>query len=93
MIPKKVKEKVWERDGHRCVGCGRWAPADWACAHYIARSQGGLGIEKNILTLCPECHYSYDNGVERRELKEVYGEYLKRFYGDLEGLTYRKGFL
>lgn len=90
MIPKSVKERVWARDDFRCVGCGRWAPVDWACAHYIARSHGGLGIEKNILTLCPRCHEAYDNGPNRGELKETYGRYLKAHYGELTGLVYRK---
>lgn len=91
MIQKAVKEKVWERDGQHCVGCGRWVPVECACAHYIARSHGGLGIEKNVLTLCAECHSEFDQSAKRRELQEIYGEYLKRFYGDLSGLTYRKG--
>lgn len=91
MIPKKVKEAVYERDGGRCVGCGRWARVEWACAHYIARSHGGLGIEENILTLCPECHAEYDQSVKRRELKEKYGEYLRTHYGADKRLTYRKG--
>ena len=90
-IPRKVKEKVWERDGHRCVGCGRWVPVDCACAHYIARSHGGLGIEENVLTLCPVCHAEFDQSSNRRKLREIYGEYLKTRYGANKSLVYRKG--
>ena len=90
-IPAKVKEAVFQRDRGRCVGCGRWARVEWSCAHYIARSHGGLGIEKNILTLCPDCHAEYDNGIKRRELQQKYGEYLREIYGDLDGLRYKKG--
>lgn len=91
MIPKAVKEKVWERDGHRCVGCGRWVPVECACAHYIARSHGGLGIEENVLTLCPSCHAEYDQSARRRELKEIYGKYLETLYGANKRLVYKKG--
>lgn len=90
-IPRKVKEAVFKRDGGRCVGCGRWAQIDWACAHFIARSHGGLGIEENVLTLCPECHSAFDNGVDRRKLQEKYHEYLKNIYGVDKCLVYRKG--
>lgn len=90
-IPKSVKEVVWRRDNERCVGCGRWVPVECACAHYIARSHGGLGIEENILTLCPDCHQAFDNGKKRSELKEVYGEYLRTHYGANKRLVYKKG--
>ena len=91
MIPKAVKEAVWRRDHCSCVGCGRWVPMSCACAHFVARSHGGLGIEKNVLTLCLECHQRFDNGTHRAEQREKYGEYLMSIYGDLSGLTYRKG--
>ncbi len=42
-ISPKVKKKVWERDNHCCIICG--SPYAMPNAHYIARSQGGLGIE------------------------------------------------
>lgn len=93
MIPKAVKERVWDRDGHKCVGCGRYAPMDWACAHYIPRSHGGRGdIPQNILTLCPECHRAFDEGPDRENLKEKYLDYLEGVYGPLNmrDLVYRK---
>ena len=50
-IPKSVKEAVYERDGGRCILCGR--NNGEPVAHVIRRSQGGKGIEQNIVTLCP----------------------------------------
>lgn len=90
-IPKKVKDAVWERDGHRCVLCG--SPYAAPEAHFIARSQGGLGIEQNILTLCRDCHRRYDSTTERATLRETLGEYLKACYPGWEEYTliYRKG--
>ena len=79
-IPKAVKERVWQRD-KRCVLCGRFAPdPGWSNAHYIARSHGGLGIEENILTLCPDCHNRYDNGEYRNTLSDLFADYLKTKY-------------
>ena len=86
-----VKRKVWERDRGCCVYCGspRAAPE----AHFIPRSQGGLGIEENILTLCRECHDRYDNSPDREDMKEFFGRYLKEQYPgwDEDKLIYRKG--
>lgn len=41
-IPKSVKEKVWERDNHKCIFCYKNVPIECACCHYIRRSQGGM---------------------------------------------------
>lgn len=41
-IPKSVKEKVWERDNHKCIFCHKNVPVECACCHYIRRSQGGM---------------------------------------------------
>ena len=52
-ISKKVKDIVWERDGHRCIICGSYQAMP--NSHYIRRSQGGLGIPENIVTMCSRC--------------------------------------
>ena len=38
-ISQKVKERVWNRDNHRCICCGRYVPKTCANAHFIKRSQ------------------------------------------------------
>ena len=78
-ISQKVKDKVKARDGGRCIICGRPGIPN---AHYIRRSQGGLGIEENIVTLCPECHHDFDNGSKRKEIGDYIAEYLERWYPD-----------
>ena len=96
---RKTKIAISERDSTDgwpcCVYCGAAAPAPlaWSNAHYIARSQGGLGIPENGLTLCPECHRRYDQTTARAQMREFFREYLKSKYeywneGDL---IYRKG--
>lgn len=78
-IPIEVKKKVYIRDGGKCVVCGKPGLPN---AHYIRRSQGGLGIEENVVTLCPECHHDFDNGFRREEIGAWLSEYLDKWYPD-----------
>ena len=99
-ITIRVKEEVAERDEFDgwtcCILCGTPAPPynrlAFSNAHYISRAQGGLGIEENILTLCPECHYRYDQTTDRERLKPFLGRYLKNYYPDWDEskLVYQK---
>lgn len=92
-IPQKVKEIVWNRDKQKCIYCGIWVPRSCANAHYIKRSQGGLGIKENIVTLCPECHYQEDHGLNTKLYEEYIESYLKSIYGanwDKSKLIYKK---
>ena len=88
-IPQKVREAVYERDGGLCVLCHAQGVPN---AHFVARSHGGLGIEQNIVTLCPACHHRFDNTAERKEIREILRAYLKSLYPDWNEneLTYRK---
>lgn len=93
-----VKIAISERDSIDgwpcCVFCGAAAPSElaWSNAHYIARSQGGLGIEKNGLTLCPICHRKYDQTTARKEMRGFFREYLQSKYPgwDESKLYYRR---
>ena len=95
---RKAKEQIAERDSIQgwpcCVFCGAAAPAPLAFsnAHFIARSQGGLGIPENGLTLCPECHRRYDQTTDRKQMREYFREYLKSKHENWseEALIYRK---
>lgn len=92
-ISKKVKMVVWERDNHRCIFCGKLVQWNLANSHFIKRSQGGLGIEQNIMTNCEECHRKYDDTPERVLWREEYAErYLRMKYPDWdkEELIYKK---
>lgn len=89
-ISQQVKEKVWARDGERCIYCGKLTAMP--NAHYIPRSHGGLGIEENIVTLCANCHHNFDHTDLRPFYKDYIRAYLKKRYPnwDEEKLVYRK---
>ena len=90
MIPKSIKEKVWERDNHCCILCGN--PNATPSCHFVSRAQGGLGIEQNIVTLCTRCHAMYDQSENRESIRKEIFEYLRSFYPNLktEDLIYKK---
>lgn len=88
-ISREVKGRVYERDGGRCILCGRRGAPN---AHYISRAQNGLGIEQNIVTICLECHRKYDQSIERLSIGRIIEAYLRERYPgwDPENLIYRK---
>lgn len=90
-ISPEVKKAVFARDHGECVLCH--CPGE-PNAHYISRAQGGLGIEENILTLCPKCHRKFDQSVHRVLIRAQLRAYLKSQYRDWDEskLYYRKDF-
>lgn len=90
-ITPKVKEAVKIRDRGMCVLCER--PGD-PVAHVVRRSQGGMGVEQNIVCLCPQCHRDFDEGrAEFRQSAYVrIVAHLKGFYPDWnrDDMIYRK---
>lgn len=100
-IPRKVKEAVAERDsigGYPCcIYCGKPAPTEnplaYSNAHIVKRSQGGLGVETNIVTLCPADHHRFDDSTDRAEMLEYICNYMREQYGEewsLENQVYKK---
>ena len=91
-ISKQVKLKVWERDNHRCIFCGRYVEWNLANSHYIKRSQGGLGIEENIMTNCVRCHKDFEETSRRKEMKIFAKNYFMAKYPNWneKKLVYRK---
>lgn len=89
-IPQKVKREVYDRDGGRCIFCGRPGEPN---AHYIPRSHGGLGIARNIITACARCHDRMDNSIDRPIYLAAAESYLREKYPDWDPdkLIYRKG--
>ena len=89
-ITKQVRMDVGIRDDGLCIICGRIGISN---AHFIPRSQGGLGVEENIVTLCMKCHHDFDNGNKKKENGETIENYLRNYYGEnwnKDKLVYKK---
>lgn len=90
-IKPKVREAVEKRDNFCCIFCGSPGRGE---AHIVRRSQGGLGIEKNVITSCRRCHSEFDNGKNRELYMNRAIAYMKEHYPDwnISDLVYKKGF-
>lgn len=90
-IDSRSREEVHNRDGRRCVYCGR-TDKPIELAHFISRARGGKGIPQNLLSLCIDCHQKFD-GVYRQKMREYLESYLISAYSGWseEEITYRKG--
>lgn len=104
-IPQAVKRAVAERDSIDgcccCVLCG--SPNAQPNAHIVRRSQGGMGTERNIVSICPPCHRAFDEGENigrlkaigftcQRDIEDYILNYIKSHYSDWtpESVTYTK---
>lgn len=76
-IQDGVKEIVWNRDARKCIFCNTPVSMFYANAHFIPRSQGGLGIVENIFTACNHCHAEQDNGLNTEYYEKRAEEHLK----------------
>jgi 5-methylcytosine-specific restriction endonuclease McrA len=88
-ISPETRARVEDRDGGCCIFCGKRGRGE---AHLINRSQGGLGVEQNIVTVCRECHMQMDNGQATKLYRDKAEAYLKSIYPDWDRskLVYNK---
>lgn len=88
-ITKQTRMDVALRDNGLCIFCGGVGIPN---AHFIKRSQGGLGIEQNIFSACVECHHEQDFGKNSKEYTDIAEKYLKSKYDNWnkEELIYKK---
>ena len=92
-ITKEVRQTVASRDNGKCIYCGKYVPVACSNAHFIKRSQGGLGIPENVVTLCPKCHFEEDFGQNTKLYEDYIENYLKGIYGadwSKDKLVYKK---
>jgi hypothetical protein len=55
-ITQEVKDRVWNRDGGKCVQCGSNENLEFD--HIIPFSKGGANTYRNIQLLCEPCNRS-----------------------------------
>lgn len=53
----KIRQEVFDRDGHRCTYCGEIAKA-LECDHVVPVSRGGLSTMGNLVAACFSCNRS-----------------------------------
>jgi 5-methylcytosine-specific restriction endonuclease McrA len=55
---RKLRPLVLERDGHRCVYCGK-QPEDevfLVMDHVVPAARGGADVVENLVTACDDCN-------------------------------------
>lgn len=60
-IPQDVMDKVWNRDGGKCVKCGSQKNLEFD--HLIPVSKGGATTYRNLQLLCKECNVEKSNKI------------------------------
>ena len=60
-LTQKVKDKVWNRDGGKCVECGSNQLLEFD--HIIPYSKGGANTYRNIQLLCEPCNRSKSDKI------------------------------
>ena len=60
-IPQNVKDKVWNRDGGKCVKCGSNKNLEFD--HIIPFSKGGSNTYRNLQLLCENCNRSKSDKI------------------------------
>jgi hypothetical protein len=74
-IGPERREKLYERDGWKCVECGEDDSALLTLDHKIPRSKGGDNSDDNLQTMCHDCNNrkgdKVPNGVRWPSQKEM----------------------
>ena len=60
-ISQNVKDKVWRRDGGKCVECGSNEKIEFD--HIIPFSKGGTDTYRNLRILCEKCNRSKSDKI------------------------------
>ena len=77
---KQLNSEIFERDGHKCVVCGRWVAVGFKFHHEPCGIDKSDEIEKGVV-LCRECHFERHNGKNNQEIRKKIVDYLKGLYG------------
>ena len=60
-IPQDIMDRVWNRDGGRCVKCGGQEHLEFD--HIIPFSKGGANTYRNLQVLCKKCNIEKSNKI------------------------------
>ena len=87
-ISQSVRNAVLKRDNRRCIFCS--SLRGLTIAHIISRSQGGLGVEENLVTACLNCHNKMDFTKQREVMLKTAKEHIRRNHGEFKEVVYEK---
>lgn len=75
LVSADVRDFVIERDGQCCRVCGRYVENP-ALHHIVFRSQGGLDIPSNLITIgwtpWHDCHLPIAHGPDARRWRQLF---------------------
>jgi len=60
-IPQDIQDRVWNRDGGKCVKCGSQEKIEFD--HIIPFSRGGSNTYRNLQILCEKCNREKNNKI------------------------------
>jgi hypothetical protein len=60
-IPQEIQDKVWNRDGGKCIKCGSNEKLEFD--HIIPFSKGGANTYRNLQLLCEKCNRQKSNKI------------------------------
>jgi hypothetical protein len=60
-IPQDIQDKVWNRDGGKCIKCGSNEKLEFD--HIIPFSKGGANTYRNLQLLCEKCNRQKSNKI------------------------------
>jgi hypothetical protein len=75
-IPSRLRHEVMERDGYRCVYCGRSAIVEGVKLHIdhrIPQSRGGRTTMVNLATACEQCNLGKSNLLRPSDIAAALG--------------------
>lgn len=79
------RKKIKARDEGQCIFCKMFGYSGYEATqimHYIPRSHGGLGVEKNGALGCVVHHQMLDNSDKRKVMQDLFKSYLYGCYDD-----------
>jgi 5-methylcytosine-specific restriction endonuclease McrA len=68
MSPRR--ERIYERDGYRCVECG--TDENLTLDHRIPKSRGGSNEDSNLQTMCAACNQAKADSMPADLVGSVY---------------------
>lgn len=80
LVPADVRDFVLERDAQCCRVCGRYVQEP-ALHHVVFRSQGGLDVPSNLITIgwmpWHDCHLPVAHGPRSRFWRPIFQQVIE----------------